>query len=144
MKTELSSKRNLTAAVLARLLASIPALGLLFFLPARTLAYWEAWVYLAILFIPITLVAVYLLKNDPALLKRRLQMRERQSQQKWIVGLFSLFLLLTFTFPGFDKRFGWSATPAWAVLIADLIVLLGYGFSPLALGSTWGMIPGIW
>jgi protein-S-isoprenylcysteine O-methyltransferase Ste14 len=187
MNTETASKKNLTAAVLARLLASIPMLGLLFFLPAGTLAYWEAWAYMAILFIPITLVAIYLLKNDPALLERRLQTREGQTQQKWIVGLFSLYLLLTFAFPGFDKRFGWSDTPAWAVLIADLIVLLGYGlfflvlrensyasrtievergqevissgpysivrhpmylallsmygFSPLALGSTWGMIP---
>jgi protein-S-isoprenylcysteine O-methyltransferase Ste14 len=126
VKTGPASNKNLTAAVLARLLASIPMLGLLFFLPAGTLAYWEAWVYMAILFIPITLAAIYLLKNDPALLERRLQMREQQTQQKWIIALFSLYLLLTFSFPGFDKRFGWSSTPAWVVLVADLIVLLGY------------------
>jgi protein-S-isoprenylcysteine O-methyltransferase Ste14 len=53
-------------------------------------------------------------------------MREQQTQQKWIIALFSLYLLLTFSFPGFDKRFGWSSTPAWVVLVADLIVLLGY------------------
>ena len=187
MKIEPASKKNLTTAVLARLLASIPMLGLLFFLSAGTLAYWEAWVYMAILFIPFTLAAIYLLKNDPALLERRLQMREQQIQQKWIVALFSAYLLLTFALPGFDKRFGWSATPAWVVLVADLIVLLGYGlfflvlrensyasrtigieqgqkvissgpysivrhpmylgillmygFSPLALGSYWGMVP---
>jgi uncharacterized membrane protein len=93
--TEPASKKKLTSAVLARLLASIPMLGLLFFLPAGTLAYWEAWVYMAILFIPITLVAVYLLKNDPALLERRLQMREQQTQQKWIIA----FLACTFCSP---------------------------------------------
>jgi protein-S-isoprenylcysteine O-methyltransferase Ste14 len=186
-KTEPSSRKNLTTAVLIRLFSAIPVLGLLFFLPAGTLAYWEAWVYMAILFIPITLVAVYLLKNDPALLERRLQMREQQTEQRWIVGLSGLLFLLAFLIPGFDKRFGWSGAPVWVVLIADILVMLGYGFiflvfrensyasrtievaqgqkvissgpysvvrhpmylgilltygfSPLALGSYWGMIP---
>lgn len=82
MSNHSSTKRNVTVAVFARLLAAIPMLGLLFFLPAGTLAYWEAWAYMAILFIPITLVAVYLLKNDPALLERRLEMREQKTEQK--------------------------------------------------------------
>lgn len=187
MKSEPLPRKNLAVTVFARLLSAIPALGLLFFLPAGTLAYWEAWVYMAVILIPITLVAIYLLKKDPALLERRLKMREEQSQQRSIIGVFVWFFLLTFLIPGFDRRFGWSTPPAWVVLAADLLVLSGYslvflvfrensyaartvevmqgqevirtgpyavvrhpmylgilltfGFSPLALGSYWGMVP---
>jgi protein-S-isoprenylcysteine O-methyltransferase Ste14 len=113
--------------VFVRLLVAIPVLLAMFFLPAGTFAYWEAWVYLAVLFIPMLLVLIYLLKNDPGLLERRMKMREREAEQKLIVKLSYFHFLLAFLLPGFDKRFGWSNVPAGAVVIADILVLLGYG-----------------
>jgi protein-S-isoprenylcysteine O-methyltransferase Ste14 len=73
------------------------------------------------------LVLIYLLKNDPGLLERRMKMREREAEQKLIVKLSYFHFLLAFLLPGFDKRFGWSNVPAGAVVIADILVLLGYG-----------------
>jgi len=121
------SKRELSKIVWTRLLLSIPALGALFFLPAGTFAYWEAWVYLAILLIPMLAAFAYLLKNDPELLERRMRMREKEAQQKRIISLSWLYFLLVFLIPGFDQRFGWSDVPISVVLAADGVVALGYG-----------------
>lgn len=99
----------------------------MFFVPAGTWAYWEAWVYLAVLFIPMSFVLVYLLKNDPALLERRLRMREKEAEQKTLIKFSLLYFILIFLVPGFDKRFGWSDVPTALVLVGDGLVLLGYG-----------------
>jgi protein-S-isoprenylcysteine O-methyltransferase Ste14 len=162
-------------------------LGAMLFLPAGTFHYWQAWVYLAILTIPMVLVMTYLIRKDPELLERRMRMREKEAKQRTIIKLSYLFFLVAFLIPGFDKRFGWSSAPLELVIIADAMVLTGYmvfvlvlrenryasriieveqkqkvittgpyavvrhpmysgallmyGFSPLALGSYWGMIP---
>lgn len=81
---------------------------------------------MGILLIPISLAAIYLLKNDPELLERRMRTREGQSEQSVVIMLTSIFLVVTFLLPGFDKRLGWSNTPVWMVIVADILVLLGY------------------
>ena len=121
------SQGELIRLVSTRLIVAIPVLFALFFLPAGTFAYWEAWVYLAILLIPMLLVLIYLLKNDPDLLERRMRIREREAEQKLIVKLSIFYFLLAFLLPGFDQRFGWSNVPVAAVIFADILVLLGYG-----------------
>lgn len=125
--------KKLAIAALARLLASIPVFGALLFLPAGTTAYWEAWLYLGTLYLPILAVSVYLLRNDPDLLRRRMDLEERQPEQRRIVAVFALYILLAYILPGFDHRFGWSSPPAWLVLAADALILLGYGWFALVL-----------
>jgi protein-S-isoprenylcysteine O-methyltransferase Ste14 len=107
--------------------ASWFGLMILFFLPAGTLAYWEAWLYLVMMFGAIALVATYLFRNDPGLLARRMKTREKEAQQALITKLSLLPFLLAFLLPGFDKRFGWSNVPWWVVLVGDILVMLGYG-----------------
>jgi protein-S-isoprenylcysteine O-methyltransferase Ste14 len=119
--------------VMARFLAAILISCAAFFLPAGTLTYWEAWVYLGILFIPILSAGIYLLKNNPELLARRMRMREKEAEQRLIVKLSYIPFVLAFLLPGFDKRFGWSNVPVGVVVIADIFVLLGYGVVFLAL-----------
>jgi protein-S-isoprenylcysteine O-methyltransferase Ste14 len=127
------SQSELIKMVFVRLLIVIPLLLAMFFLPAGTFAYWEAWLYLTVLLIPMVLVLIYLLRNDPALLARRMRMREKEASQKLIVKLGSLYYLLIFLIPGFDKRFGWSNVPVVVVIVADVLVLLGYGMFFLVL-----------
>jgi protein-S-isoprenylcysteine O-methyltransferase Ste14 len=119
--------------VSARILVFIPILFAMFFLPAGTFAYWEAWVYLTILLIPMILVLIYLVKNDPGLLERRMRMREKEAEQKLIIKISYLCFLLVFLLPGFDKRFEWSSAPVVVVIVADVLVLLGYGIFFLVL-----------
>lgn len=127
------TRGKLLKTVLARFLLALFVLAAMFFLPAGTLAYWEAWLYLAVLFIPMLLVLIYLLKNDPALLARRMRTREKEAQQKLIIKLSYFYFLLAFLLPGFDKRFEWSNVPVTVVIIADILVLLGYGLFFLVL-----------
>lgn len=101
-------------------------LGLVFFVPAGTLDYWEAWVYCAALLVPFLFVLTYLLRTDPELLLRRIQLREKEPAQRRIVRTSALFFLIGFLIPGLDHRFGWSEIPVWAVLGADALVILGY------------------
>ena len=121
------SSSDLRRMVYSRFAVALVVLPLLFFVPAGTLRYWEAWVYLAILLIPVFFVMRYLLKHDPAFLERRMRTREQQAPQKLVIKLSFLWFFLVFILPGFDQRFGWSNVPIAAVLAADLVVLLGYG-----------------
>lgn len=124
---------KLAVKTIALFALSVVMLGAVFFLPAGTFDYWQAWIYLAVLFIPMLGVMMYLLKNDPALLERRLKAKEKASEQKTIIKLASLVILIAFILPGFDKRYGWSHLPVWAVILADVLVLTGYGIFFLVL-----------
>jgi hypothetical protein len=120
-------RNRLMKIVFARLILAIPLLLAMLFLPAGTFAYWEAWVYLAGIFIPMLFVLMYLYKNDPELLERRMRVKEKETAQKRIVTLAYLCFFCTFLLPGFDNRFEWSHVPVLLVLGADIFVLLGYG-----------------
>jgi protein-S-isoprenylcysteine O-methyltransferase Ste14 len=127
------SKGKLIIMVSVRLAIAIPILLAMFFLPAGTIAYWEAWTYMAVLFIPMFFVFIYLIKNEPKLLARRMKMKEKEAEQKLIIKLSYIPFLIAFLLPGFDKRFGWSKVPVEVVVFADILVLLGYGMFFLVL-----------
>jgi protein-S-isoprenylcysteine O-methyltransferase Ste14 len=93
---------------------------------AWTFSYWQAWTYMVVLFVPVFVVVRYLYKNDPKLLERRMRMRETQKTQKAVVVISWIFFLATFIMPGLDVRFGWSNVPFGIVIVADLLVLVGY------------------
>lgn len=127
------STQELTKKALGRVLAAVLILGAMFFLPAGTIYYWQAWIYLAILFIPMLFVLLYLIRAEPDLLERRLRMREKEAEQKLLMKLSTLYFLAAYLLPGFDQRYGWSDVPVPVVLMADVIVLLGYGLFVLVL-----------
>jgi protein-S-isoprenylcysteine O-methyltransferase Ste14 len=120
------TRPQLIKTVFSRIAMAIAVFCLMFFLPAGTWNYWEAWVYMAILILPMFFVLAYLLKNDPALLERRMRLKEERREQNIILRISLIFFLLAYILPGFDKRFGWSHLPVWAVILADLLIFLGY------------------
>ena len=117
---------QLLKTVASRVAGVILFFILFFFLPAGTWNYWQAWVYMGILLIPMFFVLNYLLKNDPELLERRMRMREQRGEQRLIIKISLIFFVLAYILPGFDKRFDWSDTPLWVVIMADAMTLLGY------------------
>ena len=118
--------RELKRIAFVRFGAGAVVLGALFFLPAGTLRFWQAWLFMATLLAPMVFVARYLLRHDPALLERRMKHGEERTPQKAIVKATSALWLVTFLIPGFDHRFGWSSVPTWMVLLSDALVLTGY------------------
>jgi len=101
-------------------------LGLIFFVPAGTLDYWEAWVYCAVLLVPCVFVLTYLLRKDPELLARRIRLNEKEPAQRRIIRTSGLIFFTGFLIPGLDHRFGWSDIPVEAVLAANVLVIVGY------------------
>ncbi len=102
-------------------------LAVVLFMTAGTFNYWQAWVYMAVLFIPMFFVLLYLLKNDPALLERRLRTKERAVPMTFLHKVTTVGFILSYVIPGLDHRFAWSSVPTAVVVAADILVFLSYG-----------------
>ena len=120
------SRIALVTMTAARFLAAFILIVCMLFLPAGTLGYWEAWVYMGLLFIPVAIVGVVLIIKDPELLERRMRTREREAPQRKVIAASSLLLLAEFLIPSFDRRYAWSSVPLALVLLADILMMLGY------------------
>ena len=121
-----TGQEELHNKVYRRLIAAPVVVGLMLFVPAGSISYWQAWLYMGVIFVPLVFAVAYLLKNDSGLLERRMKMEEKIGGQKRIVLLSSVVFLAGFLLPGLDYRFGWSEVPVALVLVADAIVFLGY------------------
>jgi protein-S-isoprenylcysteine O-methyltransferase Ste14 len=117
---------KLKKKVLIRFIMVPIFMGLMLFLPAGSLDYWQAWIYCGVLFIPVSFVVIYFLKKDPELLERRLRMREKEEKQKTIIKIAYIFFFIGFIIPGLDHRYHWSNVPVLLVIVANAIVLSGY------------------
>lgn len=117
---------ELTKKIIVRYIMAIVVMGLMLFLPAGTCFYWQGWLYMAILFIPMIFVIYYLLKHNPGLLERRMKAKEENARQSIIMKLLSISYAVGFIIPGLDKRYNWSSVPAAVVIVSDIIVLAGY------------------
>ena len=120
------SRSKLLFTVFSRLLGGAVFFLLIFLLPAGTWNYWQAWMYMGVLIIPMFFVLAYFMKRDPGLLERRMKMREERGQQRRIIGVSVLFFILGYILPGFDIRYGWSDMPAWVSIAAAVVMFLSY------------------
>lgn len=112
---------------LAKGVGGLAVMALLLFLPAGSWGYWQAWLFLGLLFVPMTCVATWLLVREPELLAKRLSSKEQEKAQRQVVAFSALMFVAGFLLAGFDQRFGWSEMPAWVVAIAAVVMVCGYG-----------------
>jgi len=121
---------SIKARATRHLVKTFAVLTGLLFVPAGTWRFWQAWLYIGLMFGFWTYFFVDLLKSDPQLLERRMQRRETEPQQKLLMRLVSLILFLAFMLAGVDFRFGWSralgSVPVALVLAGQVIVVAGY------------------
>ncbi len=101
----------------------------LLFAAAGTFDYWQAWIFLAVYFAASLAITLYLMKEDPALLQRRMSggpFAEKEPVQRIIMSVASVGFIGLIALPGIDHRFGWSEMPAYVAVAGDLLVALGW------------------
>jgi protein-S-isoprenylcysteine O-methyltransferase Ste14 len=121
--------KKLETKAIGGLLNLLVCLGLMIFLPAWTLRYWQAWIFLFVFFTSSLAITLYLMKNDPELLERRVKggaTAEKEMSQKVIQAFAGIAFFATVVLPALDHRLGWSVVPTYAVLIGDLFVAMGF------------------
>jgi protein-S-isoprenylcysteine O-methyltransferase Ste14 len=124
--------KDLHRRALIGTLRTLVILLLAVFLPAGTLRYWQGWTCLAVFFIPACAISVWMARNDPALLERRMKAgpkAETTAGQKLVQTIFMLLFPAVFALPALDHRFGWSRVPVIDVIIGDLMMLAGLALS---------------
>ena len=117
---------KLALSALIKFTFGLALVGALLFLPAGSLAFFNAWLFIGLLFVPMLILGIVLLVKSPDLLKKRLDAKEKQTAQKGVVAISALLFLAGFIVAGLDFRFGWSHMPAWAVAVASAILLISY------------------
>jgi protein-S-isoprenylcysteine O-methyltransferase Ste14 len=119
----------LNIRALAGLVQLLVIMAVLIFVPAGTLDYPRAWMFLAVFFTPVLAITIYLMKNDPKLLERRISAgpgAEKEKGQKIIQFLAMIDFIAVMLVPAFDHRFAWSSVPPGLVVAGDIIVVLGF------------------
>ena len=119
-------KNNLFLQALIKFIAGLLLVGLLLFVPAGTVAFWQAWLLIGILFVPMFIAGLVMMKRSPELLQKRLNVREEQREQRVVILLSGIMFLAAFVVAGFNHRFSWFILPAWASYVAAVVFLLAY------------------
>jgi len=113
----------------AGLLFLLIVMAVIIFVPAWTLDYWQAWIFLVVFFVPPLLITIYLMKHDPILLERRTTAgpgAEQERIQNIIQALAGLAFIAIFIISALDHRFGWSTVPASVTALGDVLVIFGF------------------
>ena len=111
---------------LVKFIAGLLMVALLLFLPAGTLAYPGGLLFLCLLFVPMFMMGVVMMICARDLLRKRLDVKEKQGTQKGVVAVMGLIFLGGFILSGLDFRFGWSKVPLPVVIVASVLFLVGY------------------
>ena len=109
-----------------KFLAGVALLFLLIFLPAGTFDYWNAWLLMGILFVPMFLAGIVMMCKNPDLLRKRLNAKEKEAEQNLVIKLSGFMFLLGFVMAGLDFRFQWIVLPTWVSWAAAVAFLLSY------------------
>ena len=118
--------KGLFIQAMTKLLGGLVLVGLLLFLPAGSLHYWQAWLLIGILFVPMLMAGLVMMGRNPDLLRKRLNAKEKESEQKTVVALSGLLFLASFVVAGLNWRFRWCVLPDWAVWVAAGVFVLSY------------------
>ncbi len=118
--------KGLLTQALAKFFLGVIVLGILLFLPAGSLNYWQAWLLMGILFVPMFVAGLVMTAKNPDLLRKRLNAKEQEAEQKTVVKLSGLLFVTAFVVAGLNWRFGWWILPDWAVWVAAGLFLGSY------------------
>ncbi len=118
--------RKLIIQAVAKYISGLLLMSVLLFLPAGTVRYAGGWRLIGLLFIPMLLVGAALLIKAPGLLQKRLNDRESEDEQRAVIVLSALELIVCFVFAGLDFRFGWTRFSGWVTAVSCALFLIAY------------------
>ena len=118
--------KGLFGQALLKFLLGVVILGLLIFLPAGSLQYWQGWLLMGILFVPMFAAGLVMMAKNPKLLRKRLSAREEEKEQKTVVALSGLLFIAAFVVAGLNWRYKWIVLPDWAVWVAAALFIACY------------------
>lgn len=111
---------------LIKFLSGVIIVGTLIFLPAGSFSYWQGWLLMGVLFVPMLVAGVVLMARNPDLLRKRLDAKEKESEQKTVVALSGLLFIAAFITAGLNWRLGWLVMPDYAVWTAVVVFMGAY------------------
>ena len=118
--------RELFWKAMLKFFAGLLLVGLLLFLPAGSFTYWQGWLLIGILFVPMFAAGLVMMAKNPELLRKRLNAKEEQGEQRKVIAWSGLMFLAAFVLAGLNWRFRWLLLPDWAVWAAAVLFLLAY------------------
>lgn len=104
----------------------VAIMEVLIFLPAGTFHYWNAWLFMGVLFIPMFFAGIVMMWKNPELLKKRLNTKEQQAEQSLVIKLSGLMFVFGFVIAGLNFRFKWVMIPNWISWTAAAVFLFSY------------------
>ena len=118
--------KSLFVKALVKFFAGVILVGLLVFLPAGTLTFYNGWLFMGILFVPMFIAGIVMMFKNPQLLEKRLNAKEKEDEQSLVIKLSGLMFLAGFIVAGLDFRFGWLVLPKGVVVTASVVFILAY------------------
>ena len=118
--------KKLFIEAMTKFILGVVLVGLLIFFPAGTVSFFNGWLLMGILFVPMFLAGIVMMLKNPNLLKSRLNAKEKQQEQSLVVKLSGLMFMSGFIVAGLDFRFGWLTLPKGVVIVAAIVFLVAY------------------
>ena len=118
--------KKLFIQAIGKFIFGVILLGVLVFVPAGTINYPNGWLLIAVLFVPMFVAGLVMMFKNPELLKKRLNAKEEEKEQKTVVALSGAMFAAAFVAAGLSFRFKWLVLPKWAVIIGTIVFLLAY------------------
>ena len=118
--------KKLLIQAIIKFIFGVLIIGALLFIPAGTIGYWNGWLFMGLLFIPMFIAGIFLMFKNPELLKKRLNAKEKEGEQRVVVLLSGLMFLSGFIIAGLNFRFNWIVLPHIVVIIASILFIIAY------------------
>ncbi len=109
-----------------KFILGVLVIGLLLFTPANTIYYWNGWLFMGLLFVPMFIAGIILMIKNPELLRKRLNAKEKENEQKQVIAFSGLMFLIGFIIAGLNYKYNWIVIPNIVVIISSILFILAY------------------
>ena len=118
--------RKLFFQVIIKFILGVLVVGLLLFIPANTIYYWNGWLFMGLLFVPMFIAGIILMIKNPELLRKRLNAKEKENEQKQVIVFSGLMFVIGFIIAGLNYKYNWIVIPNTVVIISSILFILSY------------------